>query len=211
VKGLEKNSLPSRHQASEGEHSLRLAEQPRIQGLVLLLLAGVMLCRLGIFPSLPAPTSEVAGVPSALVGANAEHVDGAANAPAPLPGGSYPLLMPAEEAQETDSPPVNAPLLTMLMLACSFGASVLRMQLTNARRQGATCSSGGDDPRWLYVAYEDPSFLEVFRLLEACRSVLVERSIDGRKPLLPTWKGDAFETHHLVGYGGVTNFVLGMA
>jgi hypothetical protein len=68
VKGLEKNSLPSRHQASKGEHSLRLAKQPSIQGLVLLILAGVMLCWLGIFPSLPAPTSEVAGVPSALVG-----------------------------------------------------------------------------------------------------------------------------------------------
>jgi hypothetical protein len=91
-------------------------------------------------------------------------VDGAANAPAPLPGGSYPLLMPAEDTQETDSPPVNAPLLTMLMLACSFGASILRLQLTNARRQGATCSWGSDDRRWLYVAIEDPSFFGVFRL-----------------------------------------------
>jgi hypothetical protein len=43
-----------------------------------------------------------------------------------LPDGSYPL-MPAEEAQETDSPPVNAYLLTMLTLACSFGASVLEL------------------------------------------------------------------------------------
>jgi hypothetical protein len=92
-----------------------------------------------------------------------EHVDRGANAPAPLPEGSYPL-MPAEEAQQTDSPPVNAYLLTMLMLACSFGASVLRMLLTNARRQGAICSWSGHDRPWLTVAHEDPSFLGVFRL-----------------------------------------------
>jgi hypothetical protein len=81
-----------------------------------------------------------------------------------MPGASYPLML-AEEAQETDSPPVNAYLLTMLVLACSFGASVLRMLLTNARRQGATCSSwSGDDRGWLAVAYEEPSLLGVFRL-----------------------------------------------
>jgi hypothetical protein len=55
-------------------------------------------------------------------------------------------------------------LLTMLMLACSFGSSVLRMLFTNARRQGAICSSGGDDRRWLAVAHDGPSFLGVFRL-----------------------------------------------
>jgi hypothetical protein len=59
---------------------------------------------------------------------------------------------------------VNASLLTMLMLACSLGASVLRMLLTNARRQGAICSWSGDDRLWLAVAYEEPSFLGVFRL-----------------------------------------------
>jgi hypothetical protein len=73
--------------------------------------------------------------------------------------------MPAEEAQEAYTSPVKAYLLTMLLLACSFGASVLRMLLTNARRQGAICSSwSGDDRRWLTVAHEDPSFLGVFRL-----------------------------------------------
>jgi len=102
-------------------------------------------------------------VSSALAGANVGHVDRAANAPAPLPDGSYPLTL-AEEAQETDSPPVNAYLLTMLMLACSFGSSVLRMLLTNARRQGAICSWCGDDRGWLAVAHEEPSVLGVFRL-----------------------------------------------
>jgi hypothetical protein len=102
-------------------------------------------------------------VSSALGGANVQHVDRGANAPAPLPDGSYPL-MPAEEAQETDSPPVNAYLLTMLTLACSFGASVLRMLLINAWREGAICSWIGDDRAWMAVAHEDPSFLGVFRL-----------------------------------------------
>ena len=119
-----------------------------------------MLCCLGVLLSLPLTAPDVS---SALAGANVEHVDRAANAPTPLPNGSYPLT-PAEEAQQTDSPPVKAYLLTMLMLACSFGASVLRMLLTNARRQGATCSWMGDDRWWLAVAHEDPSFLGVFRL-----------------------------------------------
>ena len=126
-----------------------------------LLLAGIMLCYLGVFlRSMPLTASNV---PSALAGANVGHVDRGANAPAPLPDASYPLT-PAEEAQETYMPPVNAHLLTMLVLACSFGASVLRMLLTNARRQGATCSWLGDDRRWLSVAYEEPSLLGVFRL-----------------------------------------------
>ena len=128
---------------------------------VLLVLAGVLLCCVGIFLlSLPLSAPHV---PSALAGANVEHVERAANPPAPLPGGSYPL-MPGEEAQQTDSPPVNASLLTMLMLACSFGASVLMMLLINAWREGAICSWSGHNRRWLSVSYEDPSFLGVFRL-----------------------------------------------
>jgi hypothetical protein len=120
-----------------------------------------MLCCLGVFLlSLPHSAPHVS---SALGGANVGHVDRAANAPAPLPDGSYPLTL-AEEAQETDSPPVNAYLLTMLLLACSFGSSVLRMLLTNARRQGAIYSWSGDDRAWLAVAHEEPSFLGVFRL-----------------------------------------------
>jgi hypothetical protein len=119
-----------------------------------------MLCCLGVLLSLPLTASDVS---SALGGANVEHVNRGANAPAPLPDASYPLTL-AEEVQQTDRPPVNAHLLTMLMLACSFGTSVLRMVLTNARTQGATCSWIGDDRQWLSVAYEEPSFLGVFRL-----------------------------------------------
>jgi len=80
-----------------------------------------------------------------------------------LPDESY-LLTPAEEVRETNRLLGNAYHLTMLLLACSFGASVLRTLLTSAGRQGATCAWIGDDRAWLAVACEDPSFLGVFRL-----------------------------------------------
>ena len=129
-----------------------------MQGLVSLL-AGVVLCCLGIFLSLPAIASDVPGAPSALAGA-----DGGANTPVPPPDGTYPLT-PAEEDKETQRYPVNAYLLTMILLvAASFGESVLWLLMTNARRRrGAICSSGGDRPS-LSTAPEGPSFLGVFRL-----------------------------------------------
>jgi hypothetical protein len=148
---------------------MRLAKQPRARRFVLLLLlAGIMLCCFGVLLSLAvtAPdVPDVPGVPSALVGANVGHVDrGVGVSSTPLPEASYPLT-PAWEAQETDRHPVNAYLLTMLLLVCSFGASVLRMLLTNARKQGAICFWSGDDRLWLAVAYYgEPSFLGVFRL-----------------------------------------------
>ena len=125
--------------------------------LVALLLAGLMLSCLGVFLSLSATGSDV---PSAFVaGADVAHVDRDANAP--LPDGSY-LLTPAEEVQKTDKRPVNAELLTILLPACSFGASVGWL-LTNARRREAISSSGVDRPS-LVTAPEGPSFLGVFRL-----------------------------------------------
>jgi hypothetical protein len=130
---------------------------------LLLLVAGIMLCCLGVLLSLPLTAPDVSDVPSALAGANVGHVDGGAEASAPLPNGSYPLTL-ADEAQQTKRHPVNAHLLTMLLLACYFGASVLRLLLTNARKHGAICSWSGDYRPWLSVAYEEPSFLGVFRL-----------------------------------------------
>jgi hypothetical protein len=85
--------------------------------LVLLLLAGVMLCWLGILLSLPASAPDL---PSAIAGADAAQVDGGANAPPP--DESYPIT-PLEEVRETDRHPVNASLLTMLLLTLSFWAS----------------------------------------------------------------------------------------
>ena len=126
--------------------------------LVLHLLGGIVLCCLGVLFSLQLSAPHVS---SAFAGANVGHVQRGADTPVPLPDPSYPLT-PAEEVQKTD--PVNAYLLTMLLLACSFGASVLRTLLTDARRQGATCPWIDDDRRWLAVAYKEPSFLGVFRL-----------------------------------------------
>jgi hypothetical protein len=135
-----------------------------MKGLVFLLLAGVMLCYLGIFLSLPEPPSEVPGVSSALAGANVGHVDRGANAPAPLPDGSYPLT-PAEVSQEPDELPVNFYLLTMLVLALAFfGASIGWLLMPNTRGQGVMCCSVVNDLVWLAAAREGPSFLRVFRL-----------------------------------------------
>ena len=161
---LHRDSLPARHQVRKGERGLRLAKQPRMQGLALLLLAGIVLCCLAIFLSLPAPTSEVPGVPAALAGANVGHVDGGARALAPLPDGSYPLT-PAEEPQERDKLPVDSYLMTTLVLALAYlGASVGWLLMRNARRQGDMCRSLVDDRWWLASVHEEPSFLGVFRL-----------------------------------------------
>jgi hypothetical protein len=127
--------------------------------LVLLLLsAGVMLCWLGIFLSLPASATDLS---SAYAEAEAAEVDGGVNAPSP--DGSYPIT-PAEEVQQTDKRPISAPLLTMLLLVIvSLGAIVLWMLITNALRQGAICSS--DVVRAsLTTSCEEPSFLAVFLL-----------------------------------------------
>ena len=92
------------------------------------------------------------------------HMDRAANAPAPLPNGSYPLT-PAEELQESDELPVNFYLLAMLVLALAyFGANVGWLLMTNVRRRQAMCCSLVDDRVWLAVTPEGPSFLGVFQL-----------------------------------------------
>jgi hypothetical protein len=155
---LDQGSLPFGYQAREEKQGLRLAKDPGMRGFVLLLLAGVMLCWLGILLSLPATAPQL---PSAFAGTDAaQEVDGGANAP--LQDGSYPIT-PAEEVREPDGHPANASLLTMLVLSLSFGASVLCMA-TNDRRRAASYFWGVDDSRWLVVAYEGPSFLGVFRL-----------------------------------------------
>ena len=161
--GLATFKLPT---SQKGEHDLLLAKQPRVHRfIILLLLAGFMLCCLGLLLSLPlaAPhVSDVPGVSSALAGANVGHVHRGANAPAPLPNGSYPLT-PAEEVHRTNKGPVNAYFLTMVVLALSFGASVLSIA-TNDRRRAASCLCGVEDRPWLASTYEGPSFLGVFRL-----------------------------------------------
>jgi hypothetical protein len=75
---------------------------------------------------------------SALGMANILPVDQVANVNAsPLEGTYFPFAL----AEEADEDPVNAGLLTMLLLAASlFGASVGWLH-TNAQRQGALCFS----------------------------------------------------------------------
>jgi hypothetical protein len=140
---------------------MRLGKKPRMRRAILLLMAGVMLSCLGIFLSLPQTTaSEVPEVPAAPAGEN-----GGSNAPPTEE--SYPLR-PAGERQKKDELPVNASLLTMLVLvSSSFGGSVLWLLATNACGQGAICSWGleGGDHRWLAATREGPSsLLGVFRL-----------------------------------------------
>ncbi len=136
---------------------MRLGKKPRMPRaalLLLLLLAAVMLCCLGIFLSLSQTTasSEMAEVPYAPPAAG---TDGGSNAPPPEE--SYPLTA-TKEGNKKDKRPVNASLLTLLVLAlASFGAS-----------QGAISScglGGGGDRRWLAAGRDEgPSFLGVFRL-----------------------------------------------
>jgi hypothetical protein len=96
--------------------------------------------------------------------ANVLHVDQAANGyDSPL-SGNYPLV-PVKEAKETNKHPVNAGLLTMLLLAASFFGAGAEWTLTNARGQGALCFSLGVIGEVVATVREDLSaFLGVFRL-----------------------------------------------
>ena len=73
------------------------------------------------------------------------------------------LTVPQEEAQEADKHPVNADLLTMLLLVVFFGLSVGWL-LTNTQRQVVICSSLGIVGGSWASACEDLPFLGVFRL-----------------------------------------------
>ena len=107
----------------------------------------------------PLPQTIASEVPAAPAGEN-----GGSNAPPPQE--SYPLKA-AGERQKKDELPVNASLLTMLVLAMtSFGGSILWLRATDARRQEAIRSWAleGGDRRPLTVAPESSYFLRVFRL-----------------------------------------------
>src|SRR4029450_6307503 len=113
----------------------------------------------GVFlqPSL-APGSDV---PSAVTLADLPSVELLAN------GNGYPLdetnlVAPGEEAKDADKDPLNAELLTTLLLTLCFGA-IVGWLLRNAQRQGALCSFAVVGPS-LASACEDLPFLGVFRL-----------------------------------------------
>jgi hypothetical protein len=126
-----------------------------------LILAGVILCCLGLLLSVASTTSYAT---SALAGAKVGHMNRGAGASTTVPDGSY-RLATLEELQETDKGSVKASVLTMLLLALVyFGACMGWLFMTNARRHGVMCSSLIDARWWLAVAPEGPSFLGVFRL-----------------------------------------------
>jgi hypothetical protein len=137
---------------------MRPGKKPRMRRAILLLMAGVMLSCLGSFLSLPQTTATE--VPAAPAGEN-----GGSNAPPPEE--SYPLTAAGERQKKVELP-VNASLLTMLVLVISsFGGGVLWLLATNARKHGANCSWGleGGVRRWFATVREGPSsLLGVFRL-----------------------------------------------
>jgi hypothetical protein len=111
--------------------------------------------------SLPARGSQEN--PSALGMANVLPLDQGVNRNAlPLDGTYYPFAL----AEEADEDPVNAGLLTMLLLVASFLVASVGWLLTNAQGQGASCfSSVGVVGEVLGRAREDYlPFLGVFRL-----------------------------------------------
>jgi hypothetical protein len=96
--------------------------------------------------------------------ANVPHVDQAANGYDSALAGNNPLV-PAKEAKETDKHPVNAGLLTMLLLAASFFGAGVEWTLTNAQGQGALRFSLGVVGEVVANVREDYlPFLGVFRL-----------------------------------------------
>jgi hypothetical protein len=120
------------------------------------LVVAFLLC-LGVF-LLPATGSEV---PSGLDMANMPRLDLETN------GNGYPLertyvVAPAEETEDGKKSPLNAVLLTMLLLTICFGLSVGWL-LRNAQRQGALCSLAFVHPSFATTCEDLPS-LGVFRL-----------------------------------------------
>jgi hypothetical protein len=114
---------------------------------------------LGVFLLLlPTTGSEV---PSALAMANLPSLDLATNGNGQQLDGTY-LVAPAEEAEDGEKSPLNAELLTMLLLTLCFGLSVGWL-LRNAQRQGALCSLAFVHPSFATIC-EDLPFLGVFRL-----------------------------------------------
>src|SRR5215211_6335381 len=123
------------------------------------LVVAFLLC-LGVF-LLPLPATG-SKVPSALAVANLLRFDLEANGNDHPLDGSY-LAAPGEEAKDAEKYPLNAELLTMLLLlAVSFGLSVGWL-LRNAQRQGALCSLAVVRSS-LATTCEDLPFLAVFRL-----------------------------------------------
>jgi hypothetical protein len=128
---------------------------------VSIVVAVLLLC-LGICLTLLSLTARGSQVASAIGMNNVLPVDQGPNRDAPPLGWThYPFAL----AEEADEDPLSTGLLTMLLLASFFGASVVGWVYTNAQGQGVLCFSSLGVGEVLGRAREDYlSFLGVFRL-----------------------------------------------
>jgi hypothetical protein len=136
--------------------SWRFARTPPLLAIVSLL---CVLC-IGAFHSLLPTGLEV---PAVLMKAHSSHDKQAPNGESYPLEGSY-LAVALSEAEEVDKHPVNAELLSaLLLLAVSFWATVVWL-LINGRVKGTFRSLGIDQRRWSLSALEARPLLGVFRL-----------------------------------------------
>jgi hypothetical protein len=115
------------------------------------LVAAVLLCLVVFVVPL---TATGPGEPSSLAMADSPRVDQVANGNSHPLDGTHLLVVSAEEAEDAEKAPINAELLTMLLLAASFFGT---------RQRALLCSLGVVRPS-LATACEDLPFLGVFRL-----------------------------------------------
>ncbi len=122
-----------------------------------LVAVAALLCLLGAYLSSSATGPEVT---TTLTMANSPHLEQGANG-CPLTG-SY-LGVPAEVAENDDKAPVNAGLLTALLLAFFFGMAA-GWPLANGGGHQAFCSSGVALRLLVFVPRQNSPSLGVFRL-----------------------------------------------
>jgi len=137
---------------------MRLFGSRRFVHCASLVAASVLLC-LGALVLWTATGPEVA---ASLTMADSSQLDQGANGDEHPLNWSY-LAVPAEEAEGSDKGPLNAGLLTALLLAFSFGMTVGWL-LAYEQGQGVFCSSGITRRTSFVTAREDTPFLGVFRL-----------------------------------------------
>ena len=138
---------------------MRLFKSWRLARTAPLLAIFILLCIWAFLSLLPTGLE----VPAALTRAHSSHVNQVTNRDWHPLDGSY-LAVPPEETEEVDKHPVNADLLTaLLLLACSLAADVVWL-LINGRGQGTFRSLGIDRRRWFLSALEARPFWGVLRL-----------------------------------------------
>ena len=132
--------------------SWSLARSALLAAAAMLLCVGVFLPWLGDEPEVPGSPTE----------AHYSQVDQGTNGDRHMPSGSY-LATTGEETKDDDKRPVNADLLTALLLACFFGA-IVGWRLTHNRGQASFCLAGIARRPSFVGAHEAAPFLGVFRL-----------------------------------------------